>query len=269
MPVHRITSLDDPRFDPYRNLRRTVRIRRGGRFVVEGHRVVRRLIDSGLAVASVVVSERREDFLAGVVPPEITLLVVPGEIAAQLVGYDFHQGVMACGIRPPEPALDQLVPLMPSPPLIVCCPRMTDPDNMGSLIRLCAGFGVGALLLGDNCCDPYSRRVLRVSMGAAFALPIIESADLATDLKQLRDEQQFRLLATVLDPAASLLADIEVRAPTVVLLGNESDGLAQEWVELSNARVTIPMSAADSLNVTVAAGIMLHWLRFGGAKPPA
>lgn len=264
MPVHYITSLDDPRLDPYRNLRRTVRIRRGGRFVIEGHRVVRRLIDSGLAVDSVVVSERREDFLAGVVPPEIPLLVVPGDIAAQLVGYDFHHGVMACGIRPEQPELDQLVPQMPAPPLVVCCPRMTDPDNMGGLIRLCAGFGVGAVLLGSDCCDPFSRRVLRVSMGAAFAVPIVESCDLAADLNRLRDEHQFRLLATVLDPQAKLLAAIEAGVPTVLLLGNESDGLAHEWIEMSDERVTIPMTAADSLNVTVAAGIVLHWLRFGG-----
>jgi tRNA G18 (ribose-2'-O)-methylase SpoU len=142
---------------------------------------------------------------------------------------------------------------------------MTDPDNMGGLIRLCAGFGVGALLLGSDCSDPYSRRVLRVSMGAAFALPVVECFDLAADLNRLRYQHQFRLLATVLDPQAELLADLVPGAPTVLLLGNESDGLAQEWIDLSDERVTIPMTAADSLNVTVAAGIFLHWLRFGSA----
>ncbi len=59
---------------------------------------------------------------------------------------------------------------------------------------------------------------------------------------------------------------ITVFMPTVLLLGNESDGLAREWVEMSDERVTIPMAVADSLNVVVAAGIFLHWLRFGGSQ---
>jgi len=264
MPVFHINTLDDPRLDPYRNLRRSNKTRCTGQFVVESHRVVRRLIESGLAIESIAVSERREHFLDDVLPADVPLLVIPFDIASELVGYSFHHGVLACGIRPPDPNLDQLLPRMPPPPLIVACPRMTDPDNMGSLIRLCSGFGVGAMLLGCNCSDPWSRRVLRVSMGTAFALPIIESLDLAADLGRLRDEHGFRLLATVLDPQAKLLAEVVPGAPTVLLLGNEADGLAQEWVELSDERVTIPMTAADSLNVTVAAGIFLHWLRFGG-----
>lgn len=263
MPVHHIDSLDDRRLDPYRNLRRSNQTRWSGQFVVEGHRVVRRLIDSGLAIDSIVVTQRRENFLDDVLPADVPLYVLPKDVASELAGYHFHHGVMACGTRPPDPKLDDLLPRMTPPPLIVACPRMTDPDNMGGLIRLCAGFGVGALLLGSDCSDPYSRRVLRVSMGTAFALPIIESLDLAADLNRLRSHKGFRLLATVLDPLSKLLVEIEPRRPTVLLLGNESDGLAQEWIDLSDERVTIPMTAADSLNVTVAAGIFLHWLRFG------
>ncbi|MFO1092600.1 MAG: RNA methyltransferase [Planctomycetaceae bacterium] len=263
MPIFCIDSLDDRRLDPYRNLRRSNKTRWSGQFVVEGHRVVRRLIESGLAIDSIVVTERREHFLDDILPADVPLLVLPFEIATELVGYNFHHGVMACGIRPPDPKLGDLLLRMPQPPLIVACPRMTDPDNMGGLIRLCAGFGVGVLLLGSDCSDPYSRRVLRVSMGTAFALPIIESLDLAGDLNRLRSQAGFRLLATVLDREAKLLAEVEPRRPSVLLLGNESDGLAQEWINLSDERVTIPMTAADSLNVTVAAGIFLHWLRFG------
>jgi len=266
MPVHHIHSLDDPRLDPYRNLRRSNKTRWSGQFVIEGHRVVRRLIESGLAIDSIVVSEHRRDILAGAVPEDVPLLIVSKELATELVGYNFHHGVVACGIRPPDPRLDELLPRMPQPPLIVACPRMTDPDNMGGLIRLCAGFGVGALLLGEDCSDPFSRRVLRVSMGTAFALPIIESPDLAADLNSLRSDHRFRLLATVLDPQAKVLADIAPDGSTALLLGNEADGLAQEWIDLSDERVTIPMTAADSLNVTVAAGICLHWLRFGGGR---
>jgi tRNA G18 (ribose-2'-O)-methylase SpoU len=298
MPTLSVTSLDDPRLDPYRDLKRSNRTRRRGTFVVEGHRVVRRLLDSPFPVESIVVSERRRDFLAEVVPDDVPLLVLPQELAAELVGYNFHHGVMACGRRLPQPELSDLLPPGSEPALFVACPRITDPDNMGGLIRLCAGFGVRALLLGDACSDPFSRRVLRVSMGTAFQLPILEfpgsdlmceihqpeaqardttpgpslalradvtdaKSTLAEQLNALREVHGFRLLATVLDDTATPLADVPAIERLVLLLGNEAEGLAPEWIDLCDQRITIPMAqGTDSLNVTVAAGIFLHYFRF-------
>jgi tRNA G18 (ribose-2'-O)-methylase SpoU len=263
MPTFSVTSLADPQLDPYRDLKRSNRTRRRGTFVVEGHRVVRRLLDSPFPVESIVVSERRRNFLTEVVPEHVPLLVLPQKLAAELVGYNFHHGVMACGRRLPQPELAELLPAGGGPALFVACPRMTDPDNMGGLIRLCAGFGVRGLLLGDSCSDPFSRRVLRVSMGTAFQLPILEFTDLAAQLTALRGEHGFRLLATVLDDTATPLAEVVAMERLVLLLGNEAEGLDPEWIDLCDQRVTIPMAqGTDSLNVTVAAGIFLHCFRF-------
>jgi len=298
MPTFSVSSLDDSRLDPYRDLKRSNRTRRRGTFVVEGHRVVRRLLDSPFPVESIVVSERRRDFLTEAVPEQVPLLVLPQELAAELVGYNFHHGVMACGRRLPQPELADLLPAETGPALFVACPRMTDPDNMGGLIRLCAGFGVRGLLLGDSCSDPFSRRVLRVSMGTAFQLPILEFSATETvgashqpdaqardsspapslalragvigerstlneKLNELRMERGFRLLATVLDDTATPLASVPAIERLVLLLGNEADGLDPEWMDLCDQRITIPMAqGTDSLNVTVAAGIFLHYFRF-------
>jgi tRNA G18 (ribose-2'-O)-methylase SpoU len=99
-------------------------------------------------------------------------------------------------------------------------------------------------------------------MGTAFQLPILETPDLAGVLQSLRREHGCELLATVLDDTATPLAQLRVAPRSVLLFGNEADGLAPEWISLCDHRVTIPMSpGADSLNVTVAAGIFLHWLR--------
>lgn len=260
MPESLITSLADVRLDPYRELKRSNRTRRLDNFIVEGHRVVRRLLESPYPVESIVVSDRRRDLLAGVVPEHVPLLVVPQDLAAELVGYNFHHGVMACGRRLPQPDLSRVLPPGDGPALLVVCPHMTDPDNMGGLIRLCAGFGATGLMLGRACCDPFSRRVLRVSMGTAFQVPILEFRDLAALLDVLRGEHRFRHVATALDPTATPLA-LARRAPRMtLLLGNEADGLAPECIELCDERVTIPMAhGTDSLNVTVAAGILLHY----------
>lgn len=259
---HAISELSDPRLDSYRNLRRTNRNRWSGQFVVEGHRVVRRLIESGLRIESIVVTERRRDFLDDVVPPQVPLLVVPQDVAAELVGYNFHHGVMACGYRPRTPDLSEIVTGRGEPLLLVACPRMTDPDNLGGLIRLCAGFGVQGLLLGDESVDAWSRRVLRVSMGTAFRLPVLDRCDLQPALTTLRAQHGCRILASVLADDATPLSRLAHTPRAVLLLGNEADGLAPEWIAASDERVTIPMAGGtDSLNVTVAAGILLHHLR--------
>ena len=81
--------------------------------------------------------------------------------------------VAAAGKRRESPSISEWLPTETTlPELVVVCPRITDPDNLGTLIRLCVGFGVRALLLGPGSTDPFSRRVLRVSMGHAFFLPI-------------------------------------------------------------------------------------------------
>jgi tRNA G18 (ribose-2'-O)-methylase SpoU len=168
--------------------------------------------------------------------------------------------VIACGQRERPPRWDDVLPRDPgAPALVVACPRTTDPDNLGGLIRLGAGFGVTAVALNEGCADPFSRRVLRVSMGNAFHLPIVDSDNLEGDLRYLRDKHGFRIAAAVLDDAAVPLARMSRPPRLVLLLGNEADGLEPKWVDLSDDKVVIPMAdQTDSLNVTVAAGIMLH-----------
>lgn len=260
MPVIPVSEVSNPVLDPFRHLKHTNSTRWSGRFVVEGHRCVRRLLASRFETVSVVASDRRVHLIREDVPPETPLYVVSEELALELVGFHFHSGVMACGRRAAPPRWDDLISRDPqAPALVVACPRTTDPDNLGGLIRLSAGFGATAVALNEGCADPFSRRVLRVSMGNAFHLPIVDSRTLAADLERLRSEFGFHITASILDEAAVPLARMPRPPRLVLLLGNEADGLEPEWVAMSDSRVVIPMAdQTDSLNVTVAAGIMLH-----------
>jgi TrmH family RNA methyltransferase len=74
-------------------------------------------------------------------------------------------------------------------------------------------------------------------------------------------EWGFELMATVLDPTAEPLHTATRTNRLAILFGNEHGGLSPEWIELCDRRVTIPMAGdADSLNVAVAAGIVLHYV---------
>jgi tRNA G18 (ribose-2'-O)-methylase SpoU len=273
MPVIRIESVDDPRLAMYRDLKSPLSKRRGERFVVEGQLLAERLLSSGLGMQSVLVEERLADEWAALVPAETSLLVIAGALVRDLIGFRFHRGVLACGIRPPNGDLRQLLPADGDLATWVVCAGVQDPENLGGIMRSGAAFGIQAVLLGDVCADPFSRRVARTSMGANFRLPLVESEDLASDLKIMHDEYGVQLVATVLADDAEALERVNPAGRTALLFGSEGFGLAPHWLALCDRRVTIPMRpGVDSLNVNVAAGIFLyHWFRDRqtcGAEPP-
>jgi tRNA G18 (ribose-2'-O)-methylase SpoU len=153
--------------------------------------------------------------------------------------------------------------------LFVACVDVQDPTNLGGILRNCAAFGAEGVLLSDHCADVFSRRVLRVSMGTAFQLRIAALTDLRATLRTLRDELRVELVAAVLDPAAERL-EVAHRTPRMALLiGNEGQGLAGDWLDLCQRRVTLPMEmGTDSLNVAAASAVFLyHFTRVAGVGP--
>jgi tRNA G18 (ribose-2'-O)-methylase SpoU len=246
-----LDSLDDERLAPYRALRDRELAREGERFIAEGELVVRRLIASDFPVESVLLAQRRVAEIGPIVPADVPVYVVGDELIHRVIGFAFHSGVIACGRRKPPVPLERIVPARLRSALVVVLPETAGPDNLGSLVRIAAGFGADAMILGERCADAFYRRTIRVSMGAVFRLPIYRSVDLLSDLRRLREEHGIELAAAVLDEDAEPLANARRAARFGLLFGNEVQGL--------DRRVTIPMSGgADSLNVGLAAGICLY-----------
>ncbi len=261
MPRETVNSIDDPRLEPYRNLKDTNRTRWSGRFIAEGEKLVRRLLSSDFPVESVLVSDRFLEQLAGLVPAEVPLWVVPDAMVESLVGFNFHRGILACGLRKPAPRLEELAP-SGRPTTLVVCPNVQDPENLGSILRISAALGGDGVIVGSAAADPFSRRVLRVSMGAALRVPVLRSEKIADDLRQLAGPLDVQLAATVLDPAAEPLKQATRTSRFALLLGSEGHGLPAGLVAQCQRKITIPMSpGTDSLNVAVAAGILLHHFR--------
>jgi tRNA G18 (ribose-2'-O)-methylase SpoU len=147
---------------------------------------------------------------------------------------------------------------------IVICPEITKPENMGLIFRVAAGLGADGLVLGPQCCDPFSRRCLRVSMGAVLRAPYRKSAELTADLHALRDRWGVAMLAAVLDERAAPLASVHWPRRAAVMLGNEFDGLSDPRLAFCGQRATIPMTQeTDSLNLGVAAGIFVYEMMRG------
>lgn len=257
--IHHITSLDDPLVAPYRNLKDRELAREGNLFIAEGEHVVRRLLTSDFPVESVLLAERRVERIRPLVPPHVPVYVVADEMIHRIVGFKFHSGVIACGRRKPRRTLNEVVGQISSRATILICPEIANTENLGGLMRVAAGFGAEAMVLGPRCCDPFYRQSIRVSMGAVFRLNLFRSDDLISDLRRLKQQWEIELVAAVVDESAQPLHRARRCGPMALLLGNEAQGLDEQVLAECDRKITIPMKlGTDSLNVVIAAAVFLY-----------
>jgi tRNA G18 (ribose-2'-O)-methylase SpoU len=261
MPAISIDDLDDPRIAIYRSLKATNQTRRLEQFVVEGQRLVERLLVSRFPVVSLLVTDRHLPKLAVHVPDAVPTYVVPSAMADAIVGFPFHRGVLACAERRPWPTGEELVSDRVRRLVLVICPKLSDPENLGAIARIGDVFGIDAVLVGPECPDPLSRRVLRVSMGAVLRLPVIVVDRLIDAVARLARDGGIELIAAVADQSAEPFDGIVQPRRAGLVLGDEHHGIDPEWLHLCRRKVTIPMRpGASSLNVAVAAGILIDSL---------
>ena len=253
-----IDSLKDPRIAVYRDLQGAADWRRR-RFIVEGQHLVNRLLASRFEVDSVLVEAGRAARQCQVLRPQVDCYVAPRELINELVGFRFHRGVLACGKRAQTVSLQDLDLSLSGPLSLVVCAQVCDPENVGSVIRTAAAFGVQAIIFAEGCADPFSRRVTRVSMGANLLLPLVEMTDCGQVLQQLAEQYQVQRYAAVIDDCGLPLAEVRPGDRWAVVFGNEGDGLPAKICQSCDQQVTIAMAdGVDSLNVGVSAGIFLY-----------
>jgi tRNA G18 (ribose-2'-O)-methylase SpoU len=261
VPPEFLQSIDDPRLAHYRNLKDRELARLGDRFIAESEFVVRRLLASDYPVESVLVAQRKAAAIEPVVRSDVPLFVLPDPALDQVIGYEFHTGVIAVGRRKPAPRLEAIVAASGARATLVICPDIINFENLGSLVRTASAFGADAVILGERCCDPFYRLSIRVSMGTVFRMPIFRSTRLLDDLVRLRTEFGYELAATVLAADAEPLPTARRGARLAILFGNEANGLSPADVAACDRRITLPMQrGTDSLNVAVAAAVFLYQL---------
>jgi tRNA G18 (ribose-2'-O)-methylase SpoU len=273
--VQNILSLDDPRIAAYANLRER-NLRGEGWLITEGSLLAERLLQSRFPVESLFVTPENATRFAQLLQDRAPLYVAEPALMRQIVGFDFHRGVLGLGRRLPFPDVTALIEQItkreekPSERLsflrLIACPSTESTENLGLILRSAAAFGVQGVLLPSDGADPLSRRCLRQSMGSALAVPIARSDDLLQELSELRRATGLRLVAAVAADNASNGQDEVIPLNhfvwperAVLVVGNEYQGLSSQWLQQCDYRVTIPLaSGCDSLNVAVATGILLH-----------
>ena len=168
-----IDSIDDPRLDVFRSMKKSNDTRSQDHFIAEGTTLVERLFRSRYDVQAVMASTQKLGNFASRIPEGTTIYEVDRDLATQLVGYKFHLGVVAVAARKPSPSIAEALPDT-EPSLVLFAEHIIDQQNVGLMIRIGAAFGADAIVLGAGSADAFSRRVLRVSTGNGLFLPIVE-----------------------------------------------------------------------------------------------
>lgn len=274
--IERVADLDDPRLDDFRATREGDALRRRGVFVGEGMLVLQRMLapDARFALKAVLLDARREGEAralldASPVAGDLPVFVTARDALERVIGFPFHQGVLALGERREERdalcALDEFLRDAPSTALIL--DGLVDHDNIGAAFRNAAAFGASAVLLSPTCADPLYRKSIRTSLGHALRVPTARFArgDWPRGMDALRDRGVLTVALTPGDDARDIDEFAATLAPgrrLALLVGTEGPGLSERAMRLADARVRIPMApGADSINVSAALAVALHALR--------
>ena len=260
--LQNIAALDLPELAPYRSLKRSAEHEALGIFVVEGDKVLLRMLESNFTVVSVLLLAERlaefEPLLRARPEREIAVFVCDKPAMSELVGFEIYQGVLAIGKIPATPSLPELLVQSPSPKLFVAADGLSNAENIGVLMRNCLAFGVQALIVGESCSSAYLRRSVRNSMGAVFKLPVLESTNLLQTLLDLR-AQGIRCIAAHPHTDKKTLSQADFTGDCCIVFGSEGDGISKEVLTACDEAVAIPMAnEVDSLNVSAAAAVFLY-----------
>lgn len=228
----------------------------GGLIGIEGEHLLEEALRSGMILKSIFLSEHRP------LPPSVCrlhdrveILRLTEEVFASISETRAPQGIAALLVPP----VHQLESVLWGVPLLLVAAGLQDPGNLGTLIRSAEAFGATGVLTTPGTVNAWNGKCLRASAGSLFRVPVVSATP--RDLLNLK-VRGIRLLATVGDgvrsESATDLRNVDLSTPVALLIGNEGAGLAPEFLDLADARLTISTTGAvESLNAAIAGSLIL------------
>ncbi|HET9425304.1 MAG TPA: RNA methyltransferase [Gemmatimonadaceae bacterium] len=244
-----------------RDLRRRKARERRGLFVAEGVRAVEELVRSRLEIEGILVAPQLDGaprgtaLLAAARARGLTIETVEASEFASAAETESPQGVLGLA-RIPGTTLDDLP--ASETLLLLILDAVQDPGNVGTLVRTALALGATATVALPGTVDLWNAKVVRSAMGSHFHHPVIHST--WDELLAFRKSRDLRLWGA--DAGGSPVGSEPIPGRLGLVVGNEGAGLTESVRSALDRLVSIPMSpAAESLNVAVAAGILLHEVR--------
>ncbi len=260
MNIVYIDSLDIAELQPFRELRAN-RFGTDGSFVADSARVVEMLLNKGIEPISLLCTEdyliRREEFLKSVNIPAI--YIGSKKIMQSITGHTIHHGIMLHAKRPDNVSIEDM------PDNIIMLSGLSNMENVGAIARSAAALGVKGYTVPSNGPHPYGRRAVRVSTGHIADLKVHIFDNIIESVMSLKDAGYQIISAEACRNSVPLSTFKPISGRWVLIMGNEEHGIPDEILELSDNIVEIEMEPAiKSMNVSIAASIVMYYLRMKG-----
>ena len=228
--------------------------RRTGKFLIDGNRELERAIQTGVRVLEVFT------VLPAVTCGDVTVHQVTESVMQKIVFGDRNEGIVAVAEEPVQSfEIFEAKLSGKTNPLLVVLEKIEKPGNLGAVFRSADAAGIDGVMIADSLVDPFHSNSIRSSMGTVFSIPMVsESSDVIC--RWLAD-RHFQIAAACCGGTVRYTA-VDFCRPTAIILGSEAEGLTGIWSGKGTMSVTLPMlGIADSLNVSVAAGILFYEAR--------
>lgn len=217
-------------------------------YIVEGIKMVKEAISENQEIALIAI---REDFKIDFDTKNIKTVTISNKIFNDISDVKTPQGILAVIKK------NQNNQIETNSDYILALDSLQDPGNMGTIIRTADSANINQIIINKTTVDPYSPKVIRSTMGAIYRTNIIEVEDLKATLKEMK-LKGFQIITTDLKATQSIY-DINYNNKTVVVIGNEANGVSQEILQTADKKVIIPMlGKTESLNASIAASIMIY-----------
>jgi len=243
--------------------RNRTRRHRAGEFFVEGVRAVTQAVEKGWQVRALAFSreKRLSDWAEGIIAKAGAQkhYELPLRLMEKLSQKQESSELIALLAIPPDdldriPVHDRL--------LVVVLDRPASPGNLGTILRSCDALRVDGLVVSGHAADLYDPETIRATTGSFFNVPAVRlpsSRELTPWIAALKERLDGLQVVGTSAHAAIPIREFDFTTPTILLVGNETNGLSDACQALADAMVTIPMYGyASSLNIASAASILLY-----------
>ncbi len=244
-----IHSSKNPRVKNWKKLHMRKMREKTGTFLVEGFHLVEEALKAGY-VLELIVAEN-VDLPPGMDYGDIPVTAVSEEAARTLADTETPQGIFAVCQIPRDQKY-------PDGKKYLLIDSVQDPGNLGTLIRTADACGVDAIVAGRGCVDIYNGKVVRSAQGSHFHLPVV-SGNLFEWVKFLK-EKGIPVFGTALENGVEFRS-VPPQDAFALIVGNEGSGVNRDLLKETDKNLYIPIiGKSESLNVAVAAGILLYYL---------
>lgn len=238
----------------YSSLKQKKYRQKENKFIIEGKRLVEEALKSKYRCELVIMSQ---SFLDKNKPPafsrHLRTEIINDKSYQKLTDTKSPQGISAVMFMLPA-----VLGINSDEKLIIALENISDPGNVGTIIRTCDWFGVHSVIISQGSVDLYNPKVIRSTMGSLFHISIFESADFYDDLLKLK-KKGMKILCSDMD--GRNIFTYKGKGNSVLVMSNEAHGPTETALKLSDDILTIPKQGkAESLNVASAAAVMIAQL---------